>query len=105
MHIQRQRGGKLSLGAQVDGRHGDDTKAFAGILIGPGHPGVLLSTPNHDLLVLGHPWCAHLGSRHPLCASSGSWPRSCHSEKSGVLSETCMATPFWLTISLMICKD
>ena len=40
-------------------------KAFAGILIGPGHPGVLLSTPNHNLLGLGHPWCAHLGSRHP----------------------------------------
>ena len=49
----------------MDGRHGDDTKAFAGILIGPGHPGVLLSTPNHNLLGLGHPWCATLALATP----------------------------------------
>ena len=91
MHTQRQRGGKLSPGAQVDGRHGDDTKAFAGILIGPGHPEsflqpqtiifLALATPGVLTLALATPSVLYLGLGHVLatpkslgCSLKHAWP-------------------------------
>ena len=55
MHTQRQRGGKLSPGARGGRRHGDDTKAFAGILIGPGHPESFLQPQTIIFLALATP--------------------------------------------------
>ena len=71
---------------------------------------LVLATPKfffqpQTIIGLATPGVLTLALATPSVLLSGSWPRSCHSEKSGMVSETCMATPFWLTISLMICKD
>ena len=66
-------------------------KAFVGFLFGPGHPGVLLSTPNHNLLglatpgvlslALATPSVLYLGLGHVLatpkslgCSLKHAWP-------------------------------